>query len=323
MGDDPLMAVFIILSLILSYFLTGLFLAYIYSLSTKYGILDQPASGRIHKKPVPRLGGAAIWAGWAGSVTLIYFIFRLTGYNCMEARQFLTILAGSAVFMLIGLIDDLYGIRARVKLALQFIVVLLLAYFSIRVTLFTSYNLSIYALNFIITYFWFLIIINGINFIDGMDGLASTVFISSLAAPLAIACAGGNIFLAVFITVAGGAVLRFFKSNCPPADIFMGDSGSYFLGFILSVITLLLQYRGPAFKAFTIPVLIAAAPIAEASFIIIWRLKNRRPLFQGDLNHSYNILLNKGHGEKKLLALAALGVLAVQAIASALYFLIN
>jgi UDP-GlcNAc:undecaprenyl-phosphate GlcNAc-1-phosphate transferase len=232
-------------------------------LAPRTGFIDHPEARRIHKRPVPRLGGAAIY--------LAVIVAALILGEQLNFYEFGAILVGATGMSFMGLVDDRWGLRPLIKMSAQILVALLLYANGIYVG---TFHLPV--LNLITTVLWVGFITNAINFLDNMDGLASGV--SAIAAAFfALMCAFSGQYLVGALSVAVlAACLGFLFYNLNPANIFMGDSGSQFLGFILAAIGIKLRFpENVTFVTWMVPVLVMGVPIFDTTLVIISRLRRR------------------------------------------------
>ena len=247
--------------------------------------MDLPNERKVHKKPMPRLGGLAIYL----SFLINYMVFG------QVTTQMLSIIIASFVIILFGLIDDINPLKAKYKLIGQLIAAVILVFYGdlvLRDAYVFNYYLSFGFLAPFITIFFIVACINIINLIDGLDGLASgvsTIYFLTIAiiALITNRIGGLDIILSIIML---GATLGFLVYNFPPASIFMGDSGSQFLGFIISVIALL-GFKNITFKSFLIPLVILAIPIFDTLFAILRRLLKGESIGTPDKEHLHHQLL--------------------------------
>lgn len=249
--------------------------------------LDYPNERRINKVPMPTLGGLAI-----------FFSFML-GYMlyARSSVQMLSILMGSFILILMGFIDDINPLKARFQLFAQIIAAGIVVFYGGMVLNYVSvlgFNISFMVpFNYIITIILIVAIINAINLSDGLDGLCSGIssiyfFTISVIAFIMNAWAGLDTTLALIML---GSILGFLVYNFPPARIYLGDSGSNFLGFIIAVTTLL-GYKTATFTSLIIPLIILATPILDVILSIIRRiLKKQNPFSTPDKQHFHHQLL--------------------------------
>lgn len=268
-------------------------------------LYDYPGVRKIHSKPLLRSGGIALFISYISPIILLLLISN-------KNNQFIvTFLLGNFLFFLIGLLDDFYNISPYIKLFLQFLTTSLLFYFGIKITGIDFSNITFFdnqvifpsVMSSIFTSFWIVGITNSINWIDGLDGLASgTSLIFSLGVFL-INLINGQVELAIICASLTGANLGFLKYNFNPAKILMGDSGSYFLGFALSILSLetLTLDKSNFFTLSSLLLLII--PICDMFFVISSRLIRGANPFFPDSSHIHHRLLKKIGNQKQTVSL--------------------
>jgi len=232
-------------------------------LAARAGFIDRPAARRIHKRPVPRLGGAAIY--------LAVIVATVILGEWRNFHEFGAILIGATGVSFMGLVDDRWGLRPLLKMLIQALAALLLYVNGIYVGTFHHP-----ALNLVATVLWVGFITNAINFLDNMDGLAGGV--SAIAAAFfALMCSFSGQYLVGALSIAVlAACLGFLFYNLNPASIFMGDSGSQFLGFILAATGIKLRFPdNVTFVTWMVPVLVMGLPIFDTTLVIVSRLRRR------------------------------------------------
>jgi UDP-GlcNAc:undecaprenyl-phosphate GlcNAc-1-phosphate transferase len=232
-------------------------------LAPRVGVMDQPSARKVHLRPVPRMGGVAIF--------LAVTIAVLALGERRNFDQFGSILVGATGVSFMGLVDDRWGLRPLVKMLGQVLAALLLYANDIYVGTFHDP-----ILNLVVTVFWVGYITNAINFLDNMDGLAGGIAaISSLFFALMCSFSGQYLVGALSIAVLG-ACLGFLFYNLNPAKVFMGDSGALFLGFTLAAIGIKLRFPDNVeFVTWMVPVLVMGLPIFDTTLVIISRLRRR------------------------------------------------
>ena len=267
--------------------------------------LDIPNKRSVHTKSIPRLGGLAIFTS---------FIVGYILYGGLTP-QMISILIGSFVIILTGFVDDIKPIKARYKFIMQIIAALIVVlyggiYFNeitfagihLKFSLITSYLLSVF---FIVS------ITNAINLIDGLDGLASGIstiyFVTIGIIAYILNKMGGLDIMLTMIMI--GATLGFLAHNFPPASIFMGDTGSLFLGFMISVIALL-GFKVATLTSLVIPVLILGIPIFDTILAILRRLNKKQKIGDADKEHFHHQLLKlKFTAKKSILIIYAINIM--------------
>lgn len=257
------------------------------------GALDTPDERKVHSKPTPRMGGLAI-----------YFAVIIAIFVSMKINsQILGIVAGGTVMLLIGIIDDLKQLSAKIKLMGQIIAALVLVAFDIRIEWITNpFGPMLYLdyLSIPVTILWVVAVTNTVNLIDGLDGLAAGV--SSIAAiTICIVALQQDLWaVAVLTAIIAGSALGFLFHNFNPAKIFMGDTGSLFLGYMLSAVSIMGAVKGAATIALFVPIVALGLPIMDTAFAIIRRYTNGVPIFRPDKGHLHHRLLAMGLTQKQV-----------------------
>lgn len=255
--------------------------------------MDIPDKRKVHKKPMPRLGGLAI------------FLSFLVGYMFFAplTTQMISILIGSFLIVLLGIIDDIKPLKATTKLWGQILVSLILVFYGnvyINELSFLGMNLNLGLWAYPLSLFITVACINSINLIDGLDGLAagtsSIYFITIIIISILLGRTDSLGFILCLIML--GSTLGFLKYNFNPASIFMGDTGSMFLGFMVAVISLL-GFKTATLTSFLIPILILFIPILDTLLAILRRLIKGESIGKPDKEHVHFQLLNKTSSVKK------------------------
>lgn len=276
-----------ILEILIITYLVSFFLVFVSKkVALHVGALDYPNERKVHKKPMPRLGGLAIYGA---------FLFGYIMYGSITT-QMLSILIGSFILVLLGVFDDIKPIRAKIKLIVQIIVAIIAVFYGkLFFTEISFLGLKLFLpqiVNELISVFFIVGAINAINLIDGLDGLcagiSSIYFITIAIIALILNKAGGLDTILCIIML--GSTLGFLTHNFPPAKVFMGDCGSTFLGFMIAVIALL-GFKGATFTSLVIPIVILAVPIFDTLFAILRRLIHHKSIDEPDMNHLHHQLL--------------------------------
>lgn len=264
-------------------------------ISIKVGAIDYPKDRGMHKKPMPRMGGIAIVFGFMITVlVLVRFV------HSIELRQFTGLVIGATIIVVLGIFDDIYTLRARLKLCFQIIAGLVVVFSGIRINVvlwpFTAY---LQTLSGPITLIWIIGVTNAVNLIDGLDGLAAGV--SSIAALcLMVLCILTGTETAVVLTAAlAGACLGFLPRNFNPAEIFMGDTGATFLGFVLAVTSILGVFKGYAVLALIVSLLSLGLPVFDTLFAMLRRIIRHKPIMQADRGHLHHRLIDRGYSQRQ------------------------
>jgi UDP-GlcNAc:undecaprenyl-phosphate/decaprenyl-phosphate GlcNAc-1-phosphate transferase len=268
-------------------------------LAHRFGALDHAHSSRkIHGKPIPRLGGIAIVvAFFAPLVGLLLFQTEVGHLFVAEREKVIGLFGGGLTIALLGLYDDLKGANAWKKFAIQFAVAGMLYFLGFRIDelanpLGSSISLGWASMPF--TLLWIVGVINALNLIDGLDGLAGGVALVAVITTFLIALQRGHPLMMLFSSALAGAILGFLFYNFNPASIFMGDTGSMFLGFVLSATAIQTNQKATTAVAVLIPAIALGLPIIDTLLAIGRRALRGRPLFQADKEHIHHRLIAAG-----------------------------
>lgn len=285
------------------------------------GWLDQPALPRHrHPTPIPRLGGVAIFFAFLTVMALSFFVpdFPSPSYR-FPLVVFLGVLGPALIVFAMGVYDDLRPLKGRSKFLIQVAAAVLLYLMGFGIhqlnLVFGNQFLQIF-ISLPLTVFWVLLITNAFNLIDGLDGLAAGSALFSTVVVFITSLALGNNPLALVTAVLAGSILGFLFFNFHPASIFLGDSGSQFIGFLLSALALMASQKAPVMVAVAIPVVAFGLPILDVVLALVRRLLNGRPLFEGDDEHIHHKLLKRGLPHRRAvlvlyLVSAAFGLLSL------------
>jgi UDP-GlcNAc:undecaprenyl-phosphate GlcNAc-1-phosphate transferase len=285
-------------------------------LCERFGLLDEVTDARrVHRKPVPRLGGVAIYFSILFALSLLLLIHNDLTTALRSIRwKFPAILIPSTLVFLFGVYDDLRGTKAPAKFVVQGLAGVLLYAMGGRIEV-----LSIpfvgpvelpYAVGFALTVIWVVGISNAFNLIDGIDGLAAGAALFASVVMVTVALMTFNPFVSVVAIAMTGALVGFLRYNFNPASIFLGDSGALFLGFLLAALSVQGTQKASTVVAVTIPLLAFGVPIVDMSVAMARRFLSGRPVFQGDREHIHHKLLERGWSQRRV-ALALYGVCAL------------
>jgi UDP-GlcNAc:undecaprenyl-phosphate/decaprenyl-phosphate GlcNAc-1-phosphate transferase len=264
-------------------------------LSRRLGALDVPGPRRIHREPVPTLGGLAmVIAAFAVAWTMRL----LPGpAEVLEMRAFVGLSLAAVPILLLGLVDDLRGASAWAKLGVQTSAALVLYHYGFAVPVITNPFGGPIETGFMslpLTVAWVLIVMNAINLIDGLDGLASGVVLIASIAQWWVGREHLNFYVMFWSSILIGVTFGFLRFNFPPARIFMGDTGSQFLGLLLAGVSLLDNRKGTVTVTLLFPLVAMAVPIADSVLAFLRRMVRRRPIFRADSEHIHHRLLRLG-----------------------------
>lgn len=264
-------------------------------ISIKSGAIDYPKDRGVHKKPMPRMGGVAIVLGFSVTVLMIFFFDR-----GMSTKQFIGFFIGAMLIAVLGVLDDMKNLPAKLKFCVQIVAALIVIFSGTRIhVVLWPVTAALQKFSVPITLIWIVGVTNAVNLIDGLDGLAAGV--SSIAAlSLMVLCIMTGSNTAVVLTAAlAGACLGFLPRNFNPAEIFMGDTGSTFLGFVLAVTSILGVFKGYALLAVSVSVLCLGLPVFDTIFAMLRRMAKHQPIMQPDRGHLHHRLIDRGFSQKQ------------------------
>ncbi len=280
-------------------------------LAHKIGAIDIPTDNRrMHKEPVPRLGGLAIYLGFV--LTTVIFTQEIT-------PTLITVWIGGSAIVLLGMLDDILRLKAIVKLIVQIGVAYVAVWQGLTIERITIAGQTIEFGSFAIpiTMLWIVGLTNAINLIDGLDGLSCGVStISAISLLLVSIVLGENPATTVLIGILAGSCLGFLPFNSNPAKIFMGDTGALFLGYTLSIVSITGVLKMHTLVSFIIPLLIFAFPILDTAFAFTRRILHGKSPFSPDRGHLHHRLIDMGLNQKQVVAIlyslcAILGLSAI------------
>ncbi len=305
------------LSLLFSLVLTR----YVRDVSSARGWVALPSNERhLHSSPLPRLGGVAIFISFCLSMVIAAAVSRYIPdlHSAFSFKLLATIVGPSALIFLLGVYDDLYTVGPYIKFAVQALAATLLFLGGLRIlnipVLFGDHQLP-WFVGLAFTILWVLAITNAFNLIDGLDGLAAGSALFSTLVAFVVALLNGYSLVTVMSIGLAGAILGFLRYNFNPATIFLGDSGSLFIGFLLSALALAGAQKAPTIVAVAIPVVSFGLPILETALSILRRLIGGRPVFTADRDHIHHKLLQHGLSHRQVV-IVLYGVSAVFALLS-------
>jgi UDP-GlcNAc:undecaprenyl-phosphate GlcNAc-1-phosphate transferase len=319
-----LLLVLILTTVLPSFFISLVMVAVVRRWAERLGLMDRPGVRKVHSHPIPLGGGIGIWlavlltflcggtAVWLLSQNMlgdlrsslnipedvaVYFpgmVYRL--------GQMLGLLVAGTVLMILGLADDRYGLKWQIRLGVEFAVAAFVVFgLGMQLTAFLPWNW----IAGVISVVWIVALVNSFNMLDNMDGLSggvAAIAATMLAIMLLSTPAQPQIFVAAMLLVLVGGLLGFLVHNWPPAKIFMGDAGSYFVGFWIACCTLLATYAGSKTSqphAILAPVFVLAIPLYDMISVIIIRVSEGRSPFEGDKRHFSHRLVEMGLTKKQ------------------------
>jgi len=286
-----------LISLIITMLATPLVL----KLALTIGAVDKPEERKIHTQAIPRLGGLAIYAGFVLAIISAILLARFLGRG-LEGWHLLGILIGGTLILILGIIDDFRGLKPLPKFVWQIITSAVIIYFGVSIGFVSNPLNGLFVIGWLgipLTLLWLVGMTNAINLIDGLDGLASGVCAISAGTLFFVALRTHQISAAIIMLALCGSALGFLRYNFFPAKIFLGDSGSYFLGLMLAAASIIGVFKTTLVVALLIPIMILGVPIFDTMFAIGRRFKEGRSLFSADNKHIHHMLLRAGFTQRE------------------------
>ncbi len=296
------------------------------------GAGDKPKDARrMHKKPTPRIGGLAMIFGFIVPIITAVVFSNISADSQFWktylpiSRQLIGTLAGVTIIAIMGFIDDCKDLDAKLKFVIQIIAALVVIFVGdIKINVFTNPNVLSNNpywilpewLSVAITVIWIVFITNAVNFIDGLDGLAAGVSAIMSVSLVFISIRVGEYPIAIMGTALMGSCFGFLPFNFNPAKIFMGDTGSTFLGFMLATLSIQGVFKSYAVISFAVPLLILGLPLFDASFAMIRRILQGKSPMTADRGHLHHRLVDMGFSQKQTVFIlyAISGVLGISAV---------
>ena len=267
------------------------------ALGIRLGAMDIPLERNVHTKPIPRIGGLAMFLSFAITLflanTFLPHVSKLYVFNFNIAMGYL----GAFVVLGCGLWDDFRHLKPWTKLFFQIAAATLAFVGGAKITgmSFGSYGIQFnFIISYAVTIFWFLLFINAVNLIDGLDGLAGGLIFFTCVVMVISSYINHDYLSAFYFSILGGAVLGFLRYNFNPATVFMGDGGSYFLGYVVAILAILGSSKSHVGTLMLIPLLALGVPIFDSILSPIRRFIRGRPMFQADKDHIHHVFLRMG-----------------------------
>ena len=302
----------IITCLVSAFWVSFLMTALMRWVAPRLGLIDQPAARKVHVVPTPLGGGIGIWCGVVVPLVAAQFLISIWGKNPpdwlpLELSQHLAgaayrsselwgIITAATLLAVTGLIDDFRPLSWKLRIALQFGVSIAVVLSGVQATIFLSNPW----IGGIVSVLWFVVLVNSFNFLDNMDGLSGGIalIVSMIFAVMMLTKPGDpHWFVGGFFLIVAGSLIGFLCHNWSPARIFMGDSGSYFLGFSIACMTLLGTFYTPSDRhqhVILAPICVLAVPLYDICSVVLIRIKEGRSPFQPDKKHFSHRLVALG-----------------------------
>lgn len=258
----------------------------------KLNITDKPNDRKVHKSPIPTLGGLAIFTSFIIGLIILQ----------PESPYHVAIICGGILIIGVGFVDDIFDISAKTKFILQIVAACLVVFWGGLQVEFINLpfggQIEFGFLSSVITIFWIVGITNAINLIDGLDGLAAGVSSIALLSIAGMAMMMGDVYVTTMALVLFFSTVGFLRYNFYPAKIFMGDTGALFLGYMIAVLALL-GFKNVTIVSFIIPIFILGVPISDTLIAIVRRYINKKPISSPDSAHLHHRLVKIGFTHKQ------------------------
>jgi UDP-GlcNAc:undecaprenyl-phosphate/decaprenyl-phosphate GlcNAc-1-phosphate transferase len=263
------------------------------------GVFDKPSERKLHEKPIPMLGGTAVFTGIIAAVFVCFpFLPQPPTLRTEEVYGVLGISLGAALCFIVGLFDDLFGLSPGRKFSLQVLIALAGVLFGIKIGFFsglsTQYIFLPRTLTVILTVFWITALMNAVNLIDGLDGLATGISAIAASAFLVLGLYQHQYAVSLLSAAVLGACIAFLRYNFYPAKVFLGDSGSLVLGYMLATISILGPFKTTTALTVVLPILILGLPLFDTSLSILRRTIAGRKIYEADTEHVHYQLQRRG-----------------------------
>lgn len=265
-------------------------------IALRYRLFDLPSIRKVHQHPMVRLGGVAICAGTIASLLLVFLLGGFHPFFGTIPAKMAWVIVGSFCFFLLGVTDDLMGLSPLSRLVMQGMIASYIWMQGIKIDFFSIPGFGMVYLEWLswpVTVLWLVGVVNAINWIDGLDGLASGVSCIGAISISIICFYTGQPVVAMFMLALAGSLLGFLYYNFNPAQIFMGDGGSYFIGFTIAGASIVGMFKGAAITAIALPIILAV-PLGDMIAVIIARLRQGHSPFKADRRHLHHRLLEIG-----------------------------
>ncbi len=273
-------------------------------LAMQYNLVDEPSGRKVHDRARPRIGGVAIFLGFLFPFSL-FFLFNLQNHAAeliITDDRVTGFVVGALIIFLVGLIDDIKKLSPAIKFGGQILAALAAFYWGFRINIvsmpFTD-GVSLGFLSLPITLFWFVLVINAINLVDGLDGLAAGICLFVSLALLFVCTVNNRIIEALAFASLAGSLIGFLRYNFNPASIFMGDCGSYFLGYTLAALSIGGSIKGQFATAMLIPVIALGVPLIDTLWAPLRRFVFGQKMFQPDRKHVHHRLIKLGYTQRR------------------------
>ncbi len=283
-----------ILLLLISFLVSLLTAPLAKKIAIKLNAIDVPKERGLNKVPKPRMGGLSIIAGFFSALIIAFFFVPQ-----LHTQQVLGLGVGAVFIIVLGILDDINPIRAKLKFLVQILSALIVVLSGTVINFHSMPFLdSIPYFNYVVTVIWIVGLTNAVNLIDGIDGLAAGVAAICSLSLFVLCLINGSVLAVVFTAALAGSSLGFLPRNFSPSEVIMGDTGSTFLGYTLAVSSIIGVFKAYAFLSVLVAVLIFALPILDTSFAMLRRIYQGRPIMSPDRGHLHHRLVDYGFSHR-------------------------
>jgi UDP-GlcNAc:undecaprenyl-phosphate GlcNAc-1-phosphate transferase len=274
---------------------------YVRRLALNVGMLDATGERRMHEQPKPRIGGIAVYLGFAFALfSALGYLIKTTQFGTLaNLHDIVGLIFGGTLILMVGIWDDVMGMSPRAKLVAQCVVAGISILYGFDFPAFVTnplhpHGTPIYLpvwLPIPLTLLWYVGMMNAINFIDGLDGLLSGVTVISSISMIAIALARGHAEIALVLAALAGGALGFLRYNWNPANIILGDSGALFIGYVFATVSLIGASKTAFAISLLVPLVILALPVLDTMAAIVRRTRAGKAFYEADRGHFHHQLI--------------------------------
>jgi UDP-GlcNAc:undecaprenyl-phosphate GlcNAc-1-phosphate transferase len=267
-----------------------------------FGFMDAPQGRKIHTHPIPRCGGLALVLAFFAAIAVSFVPDLPHAGKLIEQSKLWAVFGGGLFIFLVGFVDDRRPLPAKVKFLAQIAAASICFCGGVKIESFHLGGLAVdfELFSYILTVFWFVLFINAINLIDGLDGLAAGVAFFVCAVQAVLACMRVEALPAMYFAALGGAALGFLRYNFNPASIFLGDGGSYFLGYMVAALSILTSAKSQVGATILMPILAFGVPLLDTITSPLRRFVRGKKMFAPDREHVHHNLIAKGWSQRQV-----------------------
>ncbi|UJX42543.1 undecaprenyl/decaprenyl-phosphate alpha-N-acetylglucosaminyl 1-phosphate transferase [Desulfovibrio sp. JY] len=272
-------------------------------LGRRFRILAMPQARTVHTTPMPRSGGLALFLTFFGCLALAGTLLPPSVTDILFDRPMLFVYAGAVLIFAVGFADDKWTLPSKLKLVAQIVAACVACFGGARIASFAipgHFTIHFELLSYAVTVFWFVLLINAINLIDGLDGLAAGVVFFASGVQAVLAIMRGEAHTAAMFAVMAGATLGFLRYNFNPASLFLGDGGSYFLGYMLAALSVSGSVKSQVGATLLMPLIALGVPLLDTITAPLRRFLRGRDMFEPDKRHVHHKLLSRGWSQRKV-----------------------